>query len=120
MEPDLSYFDKLDTPLRDIALALHHLVRQQAPHLGMKVRWGYPSFVGHKDVISIAQFARGEKAHLNMQLHFGAALGNEHGLIEGHGKNMRHIKFTTLSEIGRDGVTKAIRDAAEYDEVFGR
>lgn len=115
MGTDLSYFDGLDAQQREIALALHAKVAGHGPDLVRKLRWNMPSFVGQGDIVSVTGAGKGDNADINLQFFFGAHLPNPFGLIEGTGKNLRHIKFFGLDDIEREGVDEAIAAAIAYD-----
>ena len=111
----IAYFETLEEPRRAVAYALHAKLAAAGPRLVQKLRWGYPGFVGNKDVATIAGTGKAKNAHVHLQLFKGAALPNPDGLIEGTGKSMRHIKFFSLADVDRPGVDAAIRAAIELD-----
>lgn len=115
----IDYFETLEEPRRSVAYALHAKLAAAGPHLVQKLRWGYPGFVGNKDVASIAGTGKAKNAHVHLQLFQGAALPNPDGLIEGTGKSMRHIKFHSPADVDRPGVDAAIRAAIAHDRDGG-
>ncbi|HUV32153.1 MAG TPA: DUF1801 domain-containing protein [Devosiaceae bacterium] len=110
-----SLFARLSSPERELAEAVHARVAALGPDLVQKLRWNTPAFVGNKDVASVSAVGKGANRHVNLFLFQGAALPNPHGLIEGTGKSMRHIKFYSLADLDRPGVDDAIRAAIALD-----
>ncbi len=91
-----SYFDKLDSPMKVVALALGDTVYRQGPNLKATLAWGVPCWSGHERVISIMAHSR----HCNLQLWYGVQLAPHYiGRIEGSGKAMRHVKVRTIGDI---------------------
>ena len=115
----IEYFEKLEEPRRSIAYALHEKVAKAGPHLVQKTLWGFPSFVGNRNVVSIPASGRAKDAHVKLQFFFGAHLPNPEGLIEGTGKNLRHIKVFAREEADSPDVAAAIQAAIELDREPG-
>lgn len=111
----IDYFETLEEPRRSIAYAVHARVEAAGPNLSQKLRWGFPGFLGNKDIAVVAGTGKAKNAHVHLQLFQGAHLPNPHGLIEGTGKSMRHIKFYTLEDVDRPGVGEAIEAAISFD-----
>lgn len=109
--PD-AYFASLDQPMADIARAVRDRVMARAPHLSVKLGWGFPCYVGNERVFSIIA----HKAHVNLQLWSGARLVDTSSRIEGSGKQLRHVKLAALDQL--DTELDAIIDAAvELDRL---
>ena len=103
--PD-AYFEKLDGPLAEIAVALRHRVTERAPHLSEGLAWGFPCYTGNERVFSIMA----QKAHVNLQLWNGNRLTHVSPRVEGTGKQLRHVKIKDLSYINE--TVDAVIDAA--------
>src|SRR5687767_11007504 len=54
-------------------------------------------------------------AHVNVGFFLGAHLADPAGLLEGTGKNMRHVKLRPCSEVDREALAALIR--AAYSRV---
>lgn len=54
-------------------------------------------------------------AHVNVGFFRGAHLPDPHGLLEGTGKNMRHVKLKPAEEIDADALLELIQVA--YDDI---
>lgn len=103
--PD-SYFDALEGPMADIAMALRGRVKALAPHMDEALAWGFPCFTGHERTFSIIA----HKAHVNLQLFNGNRLTHVSPRVEGSGKQLRHVKLKTMDDL--DGTVDAVIKAA--------
>ncbi|MDX1359190.1 MAG: DUF1801 domain-containing protein [Clostridia bacterium] len=60
------------------------------------------------------------KAHVNMGFNYGSSLPDPEHLLEGTGKNMRHIKIKNLSDLDNQAVDELVRAAvSERTESAG-
>jgi hypothetical protein len=53
------------------------------------------------------------KDHVNLGFYRGASLSNSHGLLEGEGKQMRHIKIRTMDDVANPALREYIEEACE-------
>ena len=51
------------------------------------------------------------KAHVNLGFYYGASLSDPEGLLEGTGKNLRHIKIKTVEEAANPQIISLIGQA---------
>lgn len=112
--PDLSHFDKLEEPVAEIAHVVYELVAEVDPNLHRMKRWGFPGFVGNSTIVTVC----GQPKHVNLQFFYGAHLPDPLGLLEGIGKDLRHIKFRSMPDTAREGVREVILAAIEYDKTL--
>ena len=54
------------------------------------------------------------KRHLNFGFFYGAHLPDPHGLLEGGGKDLRHVKIRQLSELERPALRQLVEAASCY------
>lgn len=60
------------------------------------------------------------KRHVNLGFYYGAILPDPQGLLEGTGKNLRHIKVNTLEAVDQPAVRDMLRAAhKERKETLG-
>jgi hypothetical protein len=60
------------------------------------------------------------KKHVNLGFYYGAILPDPQGLLEGTGKNLRHIKVNTLEAVDQPAVRDMLRAAhKERKEALG-
>jgi len=97
--------------LQAVQAALAATVAKAAPKLTATKKWGYDTWVGQSNVCAIMP----AKAHVNLQLFGGAQLPDPHGLLEGTGKGMRHVKCRSVADARRAGLLALIRAAAKAD-----
>lgn len=53
------------------------------------------------------------KDHVNLGFHHGAALSDPHRLLEGDGKQMRHIKIRNMDDLLNPAIRAYIQEACE-------
>ena len=70
--------------------------------------WGIPTFE-QKD--PFCYFMMG-KNHVTFGFHFGTSLEDPEGLLEGTGKNMRHVKLRTSKDLEQKGLRSLVLAAA--------
>lgn len=112
--PDLSHFLTLDPEIAELAHAVYDFVAETKSNLPRMKRWGFPGFVGNSTIVTIC----GQKRHVNMQFFHGAQLANPHGLLEGTGKELRHIKIRSAADLGREGMREVVLAAIEFDATL--
>jgi len=102
------YIARLPAPQQEIAVALRALIRKAAPKLVETVKWGHPCYVGGEKVCSIVAYTD----HVNLAFFRGADLADPEGLLEGTGKEMRHVKLRTVEGIPKKAVSALVKGAA--------
>jgi hypothetical protein len=105
------YFDKLESPIKEISLELRRIVTACSPDFKEEIKWGVPTYSINKNVCSIMA----HKRQVNLQIMQGAHLDNTYNL-EGSGKDMRHIKFVSLDAIDKALIEKCLIHAIAMDE----
>ncbi|QLF94718.1 DUF1801 domain-containing protein [Pseudomonas sp. ABC1] len=97
--------ERIETLLEDIRLldeerfqmaqALRQRILALSPTIREEVKYGGLLFSVDKPFCGIFSYAR----HLSIEFSAGAALQDEHGLLEGQGKLRRHIKLSSLQDM---------------------
>lgn len=96
--------NRLPEPARAIARALDRLIRSCVPGCTASVKWGNAVYrTGNMAFAAVMETKRG----VNLALP-GASLADPHGLLEGTGKVMRHVKMHSVQDVGRAGVRELI------------
>ncbi len=54
------------------------------------------------------------KRHLNFGFFYGAHLADPQGLLEGAGKDLRHVKIRNLSDLEQPALRQLVEDASRY------
>lgn len=105
-----NYIDKLDSPLKEIVSELRQTIKNISPDIEEGIKWNVPIYSINKNICSIIA----HKNHVNLQIFHGAHIKDAHNL-EGTGKDMRHLKFSTLSEVKDSNVDKYLKQAVALD-----
>lgn len=111
-EPVGQWLKRLPSPQSAILTELRALVRANAPHLEEAVKWSAPWYVGNQNVIYLAC----HKNYAVFGVCNGAHLDNADGLIEGIGKDMRHIKVPSFENTPKHKLLAVLESAVAYDE----
>lgn len=102
--------------LRQISQALQQLIRAELPGVKEKLNpWHVYSFVGRDYFCYLAVSSR----HVSLGFLKGTSLADPGQLLEGTGKNLRHVKFRKVEELGRPGLRELISEAVELDRRSG-
>jgi hypothetical protein len=98
--------------LRKVARGLRSFVKKCVPGTKETVNaWGIPTFE-RKDPFCF--FMTG-KNHVTFGFHFGTSVEDPEGLLEGTGKNIRHVKLRTLEDLEQKGLKKLVQAAARQE-----
>lgn len=93
--------------IAELERAVRATVRAAAPGLRTVVKWSNPWLAGTDLVVVVGGFTR----HVGVEFYRGASLPDPTGLLEGTGKNLRHVKVRTLAE-ARSPALRALVEAA--------
>ena len=108
-------------PLRPICDFLRQLIRSLDP-AGIEVVWPklqIASFgVGPKKMTQHYAYIGIQKSHLNLGFYHGTSLEDPAGLLEGSGKNLRHVKLHDMTAAKNPAIrallVAAINDRRPY------
>jgi hypothetical protein len=95
----------------EVAERAEKLVREVGPTLKVETHWGMPWYVGRDLVCLAGAFTN----HVGMQFWRGSILPDPDHLLEGTGKNLRHVKLRTLEEVSSPKLARLIRAAIALD-----
>ena len=118
----LGFLEAYDRHISEIALALREIILEEAPDASESIYQVYTvavwfGFSGKmKDMFCYIATNAG---HANLGFPRGASLPDPSGVLEGDGKNMRHIKFASLEDVERSFVRRYIRTAMEQAAPAG-
>ena len=105
------YVGKLDSPLKEIVKELRKIVMNHSSDIKEEMKWNVPTYSINKNICSIMA----HKKHVNFQIFRGAHIKDAKEL-EGTGKDMRHLKFSTLGEVEEAKMEKYLKQAIELDK----
>lgn len=98
--------------LQTLAQELRRFIKKHVPEAKESVNsWGIPTF----SLAGSFAFFLIAKAHLSLGFALGTSLKDPHHLLEGTGKNLRHVKIRTSEDLSRPGLAELIIDAARHD-----
>lgn len=75
--------------------ALRQLIHESVPQVTEEFKWGRPVFRASKDFA----YLKSAKAYVTLGFFNFEKLDNRNNLLEGTGKEMRHIKLKTTADI---------------------
>ena len=100
---------KLSSKQKEIAEKVRAIINSVLPDVVEMVRRGKITYVlNGKDFASISLY----KAHVDLDLVAGTKVGSDLLKGRGTGKDVRHIKITTMKNIEEPEFTRLLRDAA--------
>lgn len=102
--------------LHPIAIRLREIIFELDPNVYEVVRLGYKSStfgVGPKKMIEGYAYILPYKSWVNLGFYKGALLASESDLLEGTGKNMRHVKVYSIEDADRPEIKELLKLALE-------
>jgi hypothetical protein len=98
--------------LEKVARGARSLVKAAVPGTRITVNsWGIPTFET-KDPFCFYMLG---KNHVTFGFHYGTSLDDPEGLLEGRGKNLRHVKLRTVEDLGKKGFKELVLAAARLE-----
>jgi len=104
------YIEKLNSPLKEVVKILRKIVTNYSSDIKEEIKWSVPTYSINKNICSIVA----HKKHVNFQIFRGAHIKDSQKL-EGTGKDMRHLKLSTVGEVEEANVEKYLKQAVELD-----
>jgi hypothetical protein len=98
--------------LEAIAEDANRVVRAAGPGLRTETKWGHPWYVGRDLVCLVGAFTH----HVGVEFWRGSALATEHPMLEGTGKNLRHVKLRTAEEARSKEFQHLVKAAIQLDQ----
>lgn len=104
-----AYLQQKDAKLRAVAEGIRRLVKKTLPGSAEAVNpWGIPTFDSHGPIC----FMMVGKNHVTFGFPRGTSLGDPDGLLEGTGKNLRHMKLRDTAQLRAASVRRLLLEAA--------
>lgn len=109
--PRTSAYVKRENPeLRKVVKGLKSLVEQIVPGAEQtRNAWGVPTFVADQPFC----FYMVGKNHVTFGFHQGTSLADPEKLLEGTGKNIRHVKLKNLPDLASPGLRRLVDQASK-------
>lgn len=105
------FLERLDPDTRPVVEALRRIIHDTVPDADVSIKWGQPTWKRRGLLCYIAP----GRDHVTLGFHRGARLDDRHGLLEGSGKSMRHIRVRSVVEIDGPAIRDLVRQAAAID-----
>jgi hypothetical protein len=107
-----AYIRGKNPKLQPVVAGLRALVKSVAPQLKEGVNpWGLPMFDSSG---AFGYFMIG-KNHVMFGLYEGTSLEDPESLLDGTGKNLRHVKLESVEDLKRPGLRKLIKSAIRFN-----
>jgi hypothetical protein len=95
--------------LRKVVRALRDFVKKTVPGTQETINsWGIPTFEAPKPFC----FYMVAKNHVTLGFHYGTSVKDPQGLLEGTGKNIRHVKLHKMEDLEQKGLRNLVLAAA--------
>jgi hypothetical protein len=107
------YVDGLDDWRSEVVSTLHRLVLEAAPGAEVSIKWARPVYEYNGPLCYIMAFEN----HVNLGFSHGVDLPDGAGILEGSGKQMRHVKVTGVEDILEGELKGLIRAAVALNDV---
>jgi hypothetical protein len=106
------YIKDNNPALRKVVRGLKALVKAAVPARRITVNsWGIPTFEANDPFC----FYMVGKKHVTFGFHYGTSLDDPQGLLEGTGKNLRHVKLRSVEDLERTGLKDLVLAAARLE-----
>ena len=92
---------------------LRRLVKSVDGGFSEELKWGRPCYALDRMVC----YLHTTKSHVNLGFEQGARMTDPQGLLQGTGKSMRHIKFTSADDVDVTAVQAMIREAVDLSKA---
>ncbi|MEO8027025.1 MAG: DUF1801 domain-containing protein [Bryobacteraceae bacterium] len=104
------YLEDKDPEMVRIARGVQKLVRSVEPGMKQTMNsWNIPMIEKADGPFCLFRVA---KAHVSLMFTRATSLPDPQGLLEGTGKNMRHVKLKTMADLKREGLRELVVAAA--------
>ncbi len=102
---------EVDPSQREVARALRDVILAAGPGLQEKVMYGAPWYRGQSYVCAISAHSD----HTNLEFYRGTSLRDPGRILEGTGKNLRHVKLYSAEDARKPPLRALLREAIELD-----
>lgn len=105
----VTLIESLDKPVATLAKELRKVIRKALPEASETIKWGIPVYEQNGLVCAI----RPAGDYVALQFYAaGTSLDDPHGLLEGTGRKMRHVKIRKKADIRPRIFTSWLKQAA--------
>ena len=107
-----AWLKRMPSPQSESLTELRQLIHDAAPQLEERINWSSPWYEGCGNVIYLVC----QSNYATFGVCNGAHLDNPDGLLEGIGKDMRHVKVPSFEEVPKEKLRALLERAVGYDE----
>ena len=107
------YIGTLDDWQAEIVTAMDGLITSSASGATSSIKWAQPVYESKGPFC----FVKAAKKHITLGFWRGVALTDDHGLLEGTGDRMRHIRIRSMADIRKTVFRKMIRQAIKLNQT---
>lgn len=105
-----TWFDAAPEGQRPILDALRALLLAAGPGVVEEFKWGRPCYSASNGLFG---YLHRTKNHVTLGFQRGAELKDPKGRLEGEGKDMRHVKLTTVAQASDPAIQQLVEQAAK-------
>ena len=103
------YINALSDDKKEIMNEIRKLILQSVPNVKEDIKWGRPVFSAERDFA----YLKPAKNYVSLGFFHFAKLDDPENLLEGTGKDMRHIKIKRVGDINEKLLKKWFKDASK-------
>lgn len=106
------YLREKNLGLQEVVMHLRAVVKKSVPKVKEGVNpWHIPIFESNGPIC----YYMAGKNHITLGFIRGTSLPDPEGLLEGTGKNLRHVKIKSLDDLNRKGLRELLKSAARLN-----
>jgi len=104
------FIEALPENIQEITTCLRNLIFETSANFIEEIKWSKPSYGIDRNIC----YLQPSKNHVNLGFYIGASLADKDNLLEGTGKQMRHIRIKKVDEIRPEKIKALIQSAIEF------
>jgi hypothetical protein len=102
------YVEQADASHSPVLRALREMIHGAVPGVREAIKWGRPVFSTSSDFA----YLKAAKNHVTLGFFYGHNLDDPDHLLEGSGKDMRHLKIKSVEQVHTDQIIHWIKQVA--------
>jgi hypothetical protein len=106
-----TYLAGLSEQQRGIASKLRQLILKVVPDAKESIKWGRPVYEKNALMCYIAE----ANNHITLGFYYGAYFNDPENLLQGEGKQLRHLKIREEQPVDENTLTRFIKESARID-----
>jgi hypothetical protein len=105
------FFEGKPEEMQELFLEVREFIFKNSPGVYEKIKWGAPAYF-HKDIQ--IHYLRTNKAHITFGFTLGNHLKDPGKLLEGVGKNFKHVKIRSTDSLKNKALRDLMKEAVKY------